>query len=90
MLKFLTNKIIFINSIQGYPRFNYLRYAVWRLLYRKSDFIFVMTKKTKTDLINKINLSTQKIFKIDNPIISSDIRILANENFIYKKNIKEN
>jgi glycosyltransferase involved in cell wall biosynthesis len=44
-----------------------------------------MTKKTKTDLINKINLSTQKIFKIDNPIISSDIRILANENLIYNE-----
>jgi glycosyltransferase involved in cell wall biosynthesis len=85
LLKFLTDKIIFINSIQGYPRFNYLRYAVWRLLYRKSDFIFVMTKKTKTDLINKINLSPQKIFKIDNPIISSEIRILANENLIYNE-----
>jgi glycosyltransferase involved in cell wall biosynthesis len=80
LLKFLTNKIIFINSIQGYPRFNYLRYAVWRLLYSKSDFIFVMTKKTRIELINKINLNPQKIFNINNPIISSDIRILANEN----------
>ena len=80
LLKFLTNKIIFINSIQGYPRFNYLRYVIWRLLYGKSDFIFVMTKKTRIELINKINLNSKKIFNINNPIISSDIRKLANEN----------
>ena len=83
LFKFLTSKIIFINSIQGYPRFNYLRLAIWRSLYNKSDFIFVMTKKTKIDLINKVNLSSKKIFKIDNPVISSDIRMLANENLIF-------
>jgi glycosyltransferase involved in cell wall biosynthesis len=86
-------KIFMINSIQGYPKFNIVRELLWKFFYNKSDLIITMTNSTKNDLIKKINISNSKIIKIDNPIISRNIKILSEESFdehekmIFKKKV---
>ena len=72
-------KIFMINSIQGYPKLNYFRKLLWKFFYTKSDLIITMTNKTKKELIEKIDIDNSKIIKIDNPIISKNIKIISND-----------
>ena len=93
LLKFFFKKIIIINSIQGYPRFNIFRKLIWKLFYNKSDYLLTMTNKTKQMIENKIGIENKKILVIENPIISRKIKKLAlenidlNEQFIFKKKV---
>ena len=93
LLKFFFKKLIIINSIQGYPRFNVLRLVIWKLFYNKSDYLLTMTYKTKQMIANRVKIPANKILVVENPIISRDIRRLAlqqidlNEKFIFKKKV---
>jgi glycosyltransferase involved in cell wall biosynthesis len=93
LLKFFFKKVIIINSIQGYPRFNIFRKLIWKLFYNKSDYLLTMTNKTKQMIENKIGIENKKILVIENPIISGNIKKLAlenidlNEQFIFKKKV---
>ena len=86
ILKFFYPKLITINSIQGLPKFNFLRKIIWRLFYSKSDTIMTMTNITKKNIINNINYQNN-ILKVENPIISSKIRKLSDED-IKKEELK--
>ena len=83
LMKIFFPKLKLINSIQGYPKFNFFRKIIWKIFYSKSDFLITMTKKTKTEIISTLSISDKKIFVIENPVISRNIRILS------KKEIKE-
>jgi glycosyltransferase involved in cell wall biosynthesis len=93
LLKFFFRKLIIINSIQGYPKFNALRLLIWKFFYSKSDHIVTMTNMTKKMIENKIKIEACKISVVENPIISRDIRALSlqeidmNEKFIFKKKV---
>jgi glycosyltransferase involved in cell wall biosynthesis len=86
VLKYLYPKLITINSIQGLPKFNFLRKRIWKLFYSKSNSILTMTNITKTNILNNINYKN-KILKVENPIISRKIRKLS-EKKIEKEEIK--
>ena len=47
LLKIFFRKIVIINSIQGYPKFNIFRTCIWKFFYSKSDYLLTMTNKTK-------------------------------------------
>lgn len=93
LLKFFYKKLIIINSIQGYPRFNVLRILIWKFFYSKSDHLLTMTNTTKQMIENKIKIKSCKISVVENPIINRDIRLLSlqeidlNEKFIFKKKV---
>lgn len=93
LLKFFFKKLIIINSIQGYPRFNIFRLLIWKFLYSKSDHILTMTNMTKQMIGNKIKIETGKISIVENPIIYREIKRLSleeidsNEKFIFKKKV---
>ncbi len=93
LLKFFFGKLIIINSIQGYPRFNLLRLLIWKFFYSKSDHLLTMTNTTKQMIENKIKIEPYKISVVENPIINRDIRRLSlqeidlNEKFIFKKKV---
>jgi len=93
LLKFFFRKLIIINSIQGYPRFNVLRLLIWKFFYSKSDHLLTMTNATKQMIENKIKIEPYKISVVENPIINRDIRGLSlkeidlNEKFIFKKKV---
>jgi glycosyltransferase involved in cell wall biosynthesis len=79
MLKFLFRNLIVINSIQGYPKLNILRRFLWKNIYLKSDGLITMTNITKIKLQKEFAFQSSKIMKLDNPIISRKIRLMANE-----------
>ena len=93
LLKLFFKKLIIINSVQGYPRFNVLRLLIWKLFYNNADYLLTMTYKTKQMIASRVNISKNKILVVENPIISRDIRRLAlqqidlNEKFIFKKKV---
>lgn len=93
LLKFFFRKLIIINSIQGYPRFNVLRLLIWKFFYSKSDHLLTMTNTTKQMIENKIKIEPYKISVAENPIIYRDIKSLSlqevdlNEKFIFKKKV---
>ena len=93
ILKNFFSDIIIINSIQGYPKINFFRKFIWEKTYFKSDHIITMTNITKSSLSADFQLDKSKVTKIDNPIISSDIRLMANEKIdnkdleIFKKKV---
>jgi len=93
LLKFFFRKLIIINSIQGYPRFNLLRLLIWKFFYSKSDHLLTMTNTTKQIIEKKIKIEPYKISVVENPIINRDIRGLSlkeidlNEKFIFKKKV---
>ena len=68
---FKKTKIIL--SIQGYPRFNWIRSLLWQLFYSKANLIITMSDLTKKIISNKIKKKV-KIVKINNPIITNTIR----------------
>ena len=82
-----------INSIQGFPRFNFLRILIWRVFYKKSDHLITMTDLTKTMIEKKFRINGSKITTIENPILSRNIRHLSNEKidnseqFIFKDEV---
>ena len=78
VLKYLSPKLIVINSIQGLPNFNFFRKILWSFFYTKADYIFTMTEATKKNILDNINYKN-KILKVDNPIINRNIRKLSNK-----------
>ncbi len=93
IMKLFFPKLIIINSIQGYPKFNFLRKIIWKTFYKNSDFLITMTKKTKSQIQKTISISDNKILVIENPVISKNIKILSkqdidiNEKFIFDKDV---
>ena len=93
LMKYFFSNLKVVNSIQGYPKFNFLRKLIWKLFYKKSDYLITMTKKTKDQLQDIIGVNEKKIFVIENPVISRKIRKLSKEEikkeekFIFKKNV---
>jgi len=79
MLNFFFKDLIVINSIQGYPKFNFIRKFIWKMFYKKSDYLITMTKQTKKDLENIVGIDSQKIFTIENPILHKKIKIMSLE-----------
>ena len=93
ILKYFFKDLIVINSIQGYPKFNFLRKLVWKIFYKKSDYLITMTKQTKKDLEKNIGIDPQKIFTIENPILNKNIKMISLEaidnedKFIFNKKV---
>ncbi len=93
LLKFFFKHLVVINSIQGYPKFNIFRKLIWKFFYKKTDYLLTMTNKTKQMIEDKIEINKKKIFVIENPVISRNIKNLAlesidlNEQFIFKKKV---
>lgn len=93
LLKIFFRKIIIINSIQGYPKFNIFRKLIWKFFYSKSNYLLTMTNKTKQMIVSQIGISNSKILVIENPVISRNIKKLAletidlSEQFIFKKKV---
>jgi glycosyltransferase involved in cell wall biosynthesis len=87
MLKFFFKNLVVINSIQGYPKLNILRRFLWKNIYSKSDGLITMTNITKIKLEKEFGFQGSKIMKIDNPIISREIRLMANIN-LEKEDLK--
>jgi len=93
LMKYFFRDLIIINSIQGYPKFSFLRKIIWSIFYKKSDYLITMTKKTKYEIQSIIGINEDKIFVIENPVLSKNIRKLSNENinneekFIFKKKV---
>lgn len=78
LLKYFSSKLIVINSIQGLPKFNFFRKVLWNFFYTKADYIFTMTEITKKNILDNIKYKN-KILKVDNPIISRNIKNLSNK-----------
>jgi glycosyltransferase involved in cell wall biosynthesis len=93
LLKLFFRRLIVINSIQGYPRFNISRELIWKFFYKRSDYLLTMTNKTKKMIENRIGIENKKILVVENPVISKDIKRLslesidADEQFIFKKKV---
>ena len=82
-----------VNSIQGYPRFSFLRTVIWKIFYKKSFHLITMTNLTKLLIQKKFKINSCKITKIENPIISKKIMLMSNQNishdeeFIFKNDV---
>ena len=93
LMKIFFPKLKIINSIQGYPKFSFLRKIIWKFFYNKSDLIITMTKKTKVQIQEKLLFDDKKIYVVENPVISKKIKILSkneiqdNEKFIFEKDV---
>jgi len=93
LLKLFFRRLIVINSIQGYPRFNVFRKLIWKFFYKRSDYLLTMTNKTKKMIEDRIGIENKKILVVENPVISKDIKRLslesidADEQFIFKKKV---
>lgn len=66
-----------IMSIQGYPKFTFVRSMLWKIFYTKAYKIFTMSSLTK-NLINK-TINYDDIVVTNNPIISRELSILSKE-----------
>ena len=93
LLKIFFSKIIIINSIQGYPKFNIFRKLIWKFLYSKSNYLLTMTNKTKEMIVNQVGISNNKILVMENPVISRNIKRLAlesidlSEQFLFNRKV---
>ena len=93
LLKLFFRRLVVINSIQGYPRFNIFRQLIWKFFYKRSDYLLTMTNKTKKMIVDRIGIENKKILVVENPVISKDIKRLAlesidaDEQFIFKKKV---
>ena len=93
MLKYFFKNLIVINSIQGYPKFNFIRKFTWKMFYKKSDYLITMTKQTKKDLEEIVGIDPKKIFTIENPILNRNIKMMSLETidnedkFIFNKKV---
>lgn len=72
VLKLFNKKIKIFNSIQGYPRFSFVRKILWNLLYVKSDLLITMTELTKNKIRNQFP-DIKNITKINNPVIDDSL-----------------
>ncbi len=72
VLKIFFKDLKVFNSIQGYPRFNYLRKKIWKYLYIKSDLIITMTDNTAQKLKNNFS-EFKEIKQICNPVIDTKV-----------------
>ena len=63
ILKLFFKDLIVINSIQGLPKFSYLRIILWKIFYIKSDLILTMTNLTKNRIIKKLEFLKIKLKK---------------------------
>ena len=67
ILKLFNKKIKIFNSIQGYPRFSFVRKILWNLLYVKSDLLITMTELTKNKIRNQfltLKISQKSIIQL--------------------------
>ena len=94
MMKIFFSKIKVVNSIQGYPKFNFWRKTIWKFFYNKSDYLITMTNRTKKMLEEEILINSKKIFVLENPVISRKIRTLSKnkinndqESLIFEKDV---
>ena len=93
ILKYFFKNLMIINSIQGYPKFSFSRRFIWKILYKRSDYLITMTHKTKKDLEKIIGIDSQKIFTIENPILNRNIKKLSleevdlDEKFLFNKKV---
>jgi glycosyltransferase involved in cell wall biosynthesis len=93
LLKLFFRRLIIINSIQGYPRFNIFRKLIWKFFYKRSDYLLTMTNKTKKMIEDRIGIENKKMLVVENPVISKDIKRLSlesidtDEQFIFKKKV---
>ena len=79
MLKYFFKDLIVVNSIQGYPKLNYIRKIIWKTFYKKSDYLITMTKQTKKDLEKNIGIDPKRIYTIENPILHRKIKMMSLE-----------
>jgi len=93
LMKYFFKNLIIINSIQGYPKFNFFRKLIWKICYKKSDYLITMTHKTKKEIEENIGIRKEKIFVIENPVLSRKIKLSSLEmideedRFIFKKDV---
>jgi len=93
LLKIFFRKLIIINSIQGYPKFNIFRKLIWKFFYSQSNYLLTMTNKTKEMIMNQVGIINKKIHVIENPVISRNIKKLAlepidlSEQFLFKRKV---
>lgn len=80
LCKFFFYKSKIICSIQGFPKLGILRKTLWKFFYRRSNFIITMTNFTKKLISQRINYDENKIFLINNPIISRKIKLNSFQN----------
>lgn len=66
-----------IVSIQGKPRFNFIRSITWKALYKKADYIVTLTEETNRVLKEKFGFD--KMVTVKNPIIDEQIAIKKEE-----------
>ena len=66
-----------IMSIQGFPKFTFLRTILWKKFYTKAHKIFTMSNFTKDLIMHKINYDNTVV--TNNPIISRRLSILSKE-----------
>lgn len=78
MLKLFYPRLIIANSIQGLPKFNFFRKILWKIFYTKADYILTMTDITKKIILENISYK-KNIFKVNNPVISRQLRKLSKE-----------
>ena len=82
LMKYLFPNLKVINSIQGYPKFNFLRKLIWKICYKKSDYLITMTHKTKKEIEENIGIRKEKIFVIENPVLSRKIKLSSLEKYL--------
>jgi glycosyltransferase involved in cell wall biosynthesis len=68
-----------INSIQGRPRLNAVRRALWKRQYAASDLLITLSDETRQELLDKIGLQPEKVVRLDNPVIDAEIDRLKEE-----------
>lgn len=81
------NNIKIYCSIQGLPKFNFIRKIIWKIFYKKADIIICLTRKTKQEIKKKLNFK-KRILVIDNPLINSELKIKTHKNNFFLKKIK--
>ena len=86
ILKFFFKDIKIFNSIQGYPRFTFIRTIIWKFLYVNSDLIITMTDLTKKKIQKKFP-KIKNIIQINNPII--DENLFKSSNILLDSDLKK-
>ena len=66
-----------IMSIQGFPKFTFMRTILWKIFYTKAYKIFTMSNLTKNLITQNINYNNTVV--TNNPIISRELSILSKE-----------
>lgn len=72
-------KPVIVNSIQGRPRLNAIRTLLWKRQYASSDLILTLSDETRQEIIQKIGFAPEKVKRLDNPVVDSEIDRLMEE-----------